>query len=181
MAAIDYGAIAFKNGKLIQTEMFGDMKEMVGWEDSESDTYCDPEHIDRQIPIRFKNGYFAYVGDSELTACFYKTQMKIAVKVEDEPYSHRIIEEWFGWESFCEWKKWQRWVNGTDVIVTKRNGYYVFRMKYKGDDYKVYFGYGVDFDWYKKRRIVNYYRSLNHYIKKARWRIEMWAKRHFGK
>ena len=35
MAFIDYGAIAFKNGKCIQNDYFGDMLEMVGWEDEE--------------------------------------------------------------------------------------------------------------------------------------------------
>lgn len=31
MAFIDYGAVAFKNGKCIQGDMFGDMLSMVGW------------------------------------------------------------------------------------------------------------------------------------------------------
>lgn len=35
IAFIDYGAIAFKNGKCIQNDYFGDMLEMVGWEDEE--------------------------------------------------------------------------------------------------------------------------------------------------
>lgn len=34
MAMIDYGAIAFKNGKLISTGIFTQMKDMVGWEDT---------------------------------------------------------------------------------------------------------------------------------------------------
>lgn len=37
MAMIDYGAIAFKNGKLISTDMFSPMKDMVGWEDTETE------------------------------------------------------------------------------------------------------------------------------------------------
>ena len=36
-------------------------------------------------------------------------------------------------------------------------------LNYNGDKYKVYFGYGVDFDAYKKWHIVNYYRSLPFY------------------
>lgn len=35
IAFIDYGAIAFKNGKCIQNDYFGDMLEMVVWEDEE--------------------------------------------------------------------------------------------------------------------------------------------------
>lgn len=52
--------------------------------------------------------------------------------------------------------------------VTKRNGYYVFKWKYKGNRYKVYFGYGVDIDYYKKYRIVNYYRSPEFRLYKVR-------------
>ena len=37
MAMIDYGAIAWKNGKLISTDMFTPMKDMVGWDDSDLD------------------------------------------------------------------------------------------------------------------------------------------------
>lgn len=36
MAMIDYGAIAFKNGKLISTEMFTPMMNMVGAESIET-------------------------------------------------------------------------------------------------------------------------------------------------
>lgn len=39
MAAIDYGAIAFKNGKLISIKCFTPMIDTVGWEDTENDTY----------------------------------------------------------------------------------------------------------------------------------------------
>ena len=39
MAMMDYGAIAFKNGKLISTGMFTPMQDMVGWEDTKDDTY----------------------------------------------------------------------------------------------------------------------------------------------
>ena len=35
MAMIDYGAIAWKNGKLISTDVFTPMKDMVGWDDSD--------------------------------------------------------------------------------------------------------------------------------------------------
>ena len=39
MAVIDYGAIAFKNGKIITKDTyFNDMKEMVGWSDDGQET-----------------------------------------------------------------------------------------------------------------------------------------------
>ena len=34
MAMIDYGAIAWKDGKLISTDMFTAMEDMVGWSDN---------------------------------------------------------------------------------------------------------------------------------------------------
>lgn len=72
---------------------------------------------------------------------------------------------------------WSKWICPTkynDIIVTKRNGYYVCRWKYKGDKYKVYFGYGVDFDYYKKWHIVNYYRSIGYKLNKLKYLL--WRK-----
>ena len=55
MAMIDYGAIAWKNGRLISTDMFTPMKDMVGWDDND---------LDIEDPL--VNNYFAYVGDKIL-------------------------------------------------------------------------------------------------------------------
>ena len=57
---------------------------------------------------------------------------------------------------------------GHNVTVTKRNGYYVCKWKYKGNKYKVYFGYGVDLPYYKKYRMVNYYRSPEFFVYNVR-------------
>ena len=59
---IDYGAIAFKNGKLISTDAFTPMKQMVGWEDGEEDV-CYDLCIHQSRPLRLQGNYFAYVGD----------------------------------------------------------------------------------------------------------------------
>ena len=66
MAMIDYGAIAWKNGKLISTDMFTPMKDMVGWDDSD---------LDIEPPL--KGNYFAYIGDKDFTLAFYKDTMRI--------------------------------------------------------------------------------------------------------
>ena len=63
---MDYGAIAWKDGKLISTDMFTDMKDMVGWDDS---------NIETESPL--VNNYFAYVGDKDFTLAFYKSIMRI--------------------------------------------------------------------------------------------------------
>ena len=60
MAFIDYGAIAFKNGKCIQNSFFMDMKESIG------------RSIDG-----IDGNYFSYIGDSDLVIAFYKCQMVI--------------------------------------------------------------------------------------------------------
>lgn len=160
MAMMDYGAIAFKNGKLISTDMFTPMIEMVGWEDTKNDVYHN-YNTDEDKPLMLKGNYFAYIGDSDCTVAFYKTCLCIVERFEDEFW---IDSESFG-GSYYTWSKWVKWVVDSDMKVTKRNGYYVCRWKYKGDKYKVYFGYGVDYDYYKKCHIVNYYRSPEFVLK----------------
>lgn len=156
---IDYGAIAFKNGKCIQADMFTPMMDMVGWEDNEDDV----SDVVNCTPLNLNHNYFAYIGDKDLTVAFYKTFMKIANRYDDEPHLFVSNDERFGYEGFCHWSKWDCWGYTHNkeyyIKVTKRNGYYVCKMKYDGDKYKVYFGHGVDYRLYKKWRIVNYYRT----------------------
>jgi hypothetical protein len=168
MAMMDYGAIAFKNGKLISTGMFTPMIDMVGWEDTEKDMYHNYNRdIDEQLKLN--GNYFAYIGDADCTVAFYKTGLRIVQKFEDEFWNE---SEWFN-NSYYTWSKWKNLVAGNYMKVTKRNGYYVFKWKYKGDKYKVYFGYGVDLHSYKKHRIVNFYRSPIFIIKS---KIPRWFK-----
>ena len=154
MAMMDYGAIAFKNGKLISTDMFTPMIDMVGWEDTEEDVYHD-YNKDKDIPLKLKGNYFAYIGDEDCTIAFYKTTMRI---IERHNGTFFNGGECIGATNYT-WLKWKRFLMEDFIKVTRRNGYLVCKWKYKGDKYKVYFGYGVDLDYYKKYRIVNYYRS----------------------
>lgn len=181
MAMSDYGAIAFKNGKLISTEMFTPMIDMVGWEDTDSDVYETRSHIVGEPesnyiePLRLKDNYFAYIGDKDCTLAFYKTHMTIVTKYNDGTFTKET--EFFG-STYYTWSKWETYAGLCDgtfprVRVTHRNGYYVCKWKYKGDRYKVYFGYGVDLPYYKKYRIVNYYRSPEFLI---RYNIRWWIK-----
>lgn len=177
MAMIDYGAIAFKNGKLISTNMFTPMVDMVGWEDTENDVYreySDASDKPYMKPIKLKGNYFAYIGDADCTIAFYKEQIVIVKRYEDGTF--RCEHEYFGATKYI-WSKWEwyagsNWKDDNDglIKVTKRNGYLVCKWKYKGDKYKVYFGYGVDLPYYKKRHIVNYYRSPRYRLYKIkRW------------
>ena len=168
MAMIDYGAIAFKNGKLISTGMFTPMMDMVGWEDTNQDTYYDCDR-NKNRPMKLKNNYFAYIGNKDCTIAFYKTTMLIAEKIGNDYF---IKREKFG-SGYYKWSKWEYWLfNSSLVKVTKRNGYFVCKWKYNGDKYKVYFGHGVDFDYYKKRHIVNYYRSPEWRVCNIKYRIK---------
>lgn len=168
MAMIDYGAIAFKNGKLISTDAFTPMKEMVGWEDDKNDTYYEPSTGEMES-LNLKGNYFAYIGDKEHTLSFYKNTIVI-VSCDD------CNEFWLESENFNStyyiWSKWKRITMYGDIIVTKRNGYYVCRWKYKGDKYKVCFGHGVDLPYYKKWHIVNYYRSVGYIWAELKYRIK---------
>ena len=160
MAMIDYGAIAWKNGKLISTDMFTPMKDMVGWDDSD---------LDIEPPL--KGNYFAYIGDKDFTLAFYKDIMRIHHPTH--PNDNDTI--YFGSELFEGWKRWRYWTitNGkyVEVIVKPKrfHNYYVCHMKYNGDKYKVAFGYGVDLGYYEKWRIIDYFGTPWYKIG-SRWR-----------
>ena len=174
MAYMDYGAIAFKNGKLISTDMFTPMIDMVGWEDTEKDIYRD-YNTGKDNPLNLNDNYFAYIGDKDCTLAFYKWQMVIAERFDDGTFD--CNHTFFNYTNYT-WSKWECYAGISDgkfskVKVTKRNGYLVCKWKYKGDKYKVYFGYGVDLGSYEKYRIVNYYRSPMFVIT---YKIPQWFK-----
>lgn len=177
MAMSDYGAIAFKNGKLISTEMFTPMIDMVGWEDTENDVYESRSYVDGESesdymkPIELKDNYFAYVGDKDCTLAFYKYQMVIAQRYQNGTFDYR--HEYIGFTNYT-WSKWVDYAGEgwSKIKITKRNGYFVCKWKYRGNKYKVYFGYGVDLAYYKKYHIVNYYRSPKHRL----YKIKCWFK-----
>lgn len=163
MAMMDYGALAFKNGKLISTGVFTPMIDMVGWEDTDKDV-CES---DPTKTLDLKDNYFAYVGDSDCTLAFYKEQIVIVSRYYDGAF--RYDHEYLNCTHYT-WSKWEDYACRSRVTITKRNGYLVCKWKYKGDKYKVYFGYGVDFRSYKKWHIVNYYRSPSYNL----YRIKRW-------
>ena len=170
MAMIDYGAIAWKNGKLISTEMFTDMKEMVGWSDN-------GQH-------GLEDDYFAYIGDEDLTLAFYKASMRIYNP--HFTYDDDVI--YFGSERFRGWKKWELWTisnhKDVEIVVKPRrrfHNYYVCYMKYNNDKYKVAFGYGVDLGCYEKYHMIDYYgtpwfriyalyRDFKYWLQDIKWR-----------
>ena len=150
MAMVDYGAIAWKDGKIISTDMFTDMEDMVGWSDKNDDK-----------EFKLNGNCFAYIGDKDFTVGFYKSIMRIHCPtglIEDEAI-------YLNGSSFEGWRCWRRWymVDSIDDIVElivrprRFHDYYICKMKYRGHKYKVAFGYGVDLKYYKKTHIIDYY------------------------
>ena len=146
MAMVDYGAIVWKDGKLISTDMFMDMEEAVGWSDNGK--------------YKLEGNYFAYIGDKDFVIGFYKSLMHICYCSDDGCKEETV---WFGWENFKNWRKWKSLFSiGDDyveLIVRPRrfHDYYICKMKYREHHYKVAFGYGVDLGYYKKTHIIDYY------------------------
>lgn len=164
---IDYGAIAWKNGKLISTEMFTPMKDMVGWDDS---------NFNYKNPL--VDEYFAYVGDECFTIAFYKSVMRIY----SPKYAYDNKTVCFGVERFEGWEKWTFYsmANHKDIeiiVKPKRfHNYYVCYFKYGKDKYKVAFGYGVDLEYYKKTHIIDYYGTPWYKIKRAWRNFKYWRR-----
>nr|DAR68890.1 MAG TPA: hypothetical protein [Caudoviricetes sp.] len=147
MAFIDYGAVAFKNGKCIQGSMFGDMLSMVGWREESLD-----------------GDFFSFVGDKDFTVCFYKTYMKIIG--EEEVKTVHLTSNFIGWKRY---EDILFPANSDEIVVItvtpRQRDCYTFKMKYKGDKYKVIFGYGIDYGYWLKTGIFNYYCCPEHFFK----------------
>lgn len=143
MAMIDYGAIVIKNGKVInQGKMFSDMKNCVGWEDE-----------------KIQHNYFAYVGNEEITLCFYRNHFDI---YENKKYVNEI------WPDFspihCKKSHYINTNFGTIKVKTLANQVHCAYFSIDGNHYKVIFGFGIDsskFIWdknkyyYLKKRTAN--------------------------
>lgn len=156
MAMIDYGSVVKKNGKIIQKEMFMDMKEAVGFEiDSLQEGIEGKTLID--------GDWFSYMGDEELLVCTYKTQVLIVSNNEIKKHV------WYGtldgnWRLPFPKYQLQFEVNGTKFHIKKlfNQNRYKLRFEYKNDLYECLYGYGVDVDkniWYnvtpKERRYID--------------------------
>ena len=150
MAVIDYGAIAWKDEKLISTDMFTPMEDMVGWSDKDDDK-----------EFKLDGNCFAYIGDKDFTIGFYKDVMRICSPSES-CYNDSV---YFCGVSFEGWRRWRKWCligpndDEVEIIVRPRrfHDYYICKMTYRGHKYKVAFGYGVDLKYYKKTHIIDYY------------------------
>lgn len=159
MAGIDYGAIALKNKELISHEDYMDMREMVGWKTKEADV-----HI-------------GWIGDKNLAIGFGRHSFTIYV---NKKLAKRIELQ----VGFRDWKRYgyyhsygQMWVR--IEVFPQRGGHYkaIVRLPkdftYKEvDEYTVYFGYGVDHEYYLKSGKPNLYNSIPERWSDFKWRMK---------
>ena len=171
MAMIDYGAIVWKDGKLISTDMFTPMEDMVGWSDKNDDK-----------EFKLNDNCFAYIGDKDFTVGFYKDVMSIYSSTN----SCYNDTHYFCGVPFKGWRYWKEWyfigLDADEAEITVRprrfHDYYICKMTYRGHKYKVAFGYGVDLKYYKKTHIIDYYGTpwfrIGSLCRDMKYRFEDW-------
>lgn len=156
MAMMDYGSIVKKNGKIIQTDMFMDMKEALGFELLEA-KYEYNGNIEKQ---RVEGNYTSYMGDEELLVCVYKCRATFIVGNKIVKNIYNLNEGLHYGEDLMSIKFD---INGVSFHIKRLFGQNRYQMKfrYKGDSYDCIFGYGVDLNiklWYnlgrKERRFL---------------------------
>lgn len=152
MAVIDYGAVVFKNYECLNpAQLFTSMKDMVGWEDDDTYTY---RNSNNEIEsIKLKDEYYAYAGDKDVTVGFFKESICICGKYKHPTRggeTHYVIYEALNLSNY-KWKSWH-WQSAKagKMQISHRFGHLVFKWKYKGEYWKVHFGYGVRYKWYMK-------------------------------
>lgn len=114
--------------------------------------------------------YFSYVGDSDLVIAFYKCQMVI--------FTDTLVDKvYFNCSKYTGWKSYEDYVSTKDDFVSYKvknlgGNNYEFTMNYKNDSYRVVFGYGIDYGYYKKTGRYNYYKSFGYFVSQIPWRIK---------
>lgn len=100
---------------------------------------CQGEHF-QTFPHTIRGNHFAYIGDRDLTLCFYKNTVKVIVNQLEAQ------EIWCGIASHKVSHRLN--INGAQIhirpVYKTDNRVYHCSMSYKGDHYNVVFGYGID-------------------------------------
>ena len=88
-----------------------------------------------------RDNYLAYIGDKDITLCFYKSVVAVAINGEHTETLHCGLEHR---------RSYRAEVNGAVIHIhpaSKHNDrVWHCEMSYKGDNYHVVFGYGIDTD-----------------------------------
>lgn len=181
MAAIDYGVLVIKNGILINHNMFSmDMTATIGWDDLD-------KPIDEDSQYRFANTYSAYIGDWDFCMGFYKYVHNCARLKDGRIEVFELQDTGYPYDpSFASRYNYQRSYRYIDpetktkVHIKNFDTYGTIRicsLYYKGDHYKVIYGYGIENNYYIWEKIKVQYlgkkdskkvqRLLDRYIKQV--------------
>lgn len=156
MAILDYGSVVKKNGKIIQNEMFMNMKEAVGFTiDTISYKYFS-EYSNKEecCEVKINDNCFSYIGDEELLLCIYKGSIYFISNGQILKIQRDL---WLDYDIPYCLQKLEFSLNEIDFRIKRlfNQNRYLLRFVYKGDLYEVIYGYGVDVDkdsWYNVSR-----------------------------
>ena len=145
MAMTDYGSVVKKNDKIIQTEMFMDMKDAVGFtiDKIPYSYYSSYSNEVRNCTINIDGEFFSYIGDRELLLCIYKGSIYF---ISNEEIVRIQRDLWLNYDLPYELQKLEFTINGVNFRIkrlAKNKHRYKLRFSYKGDLYEVLYGYGV--------------------------------------
>ena len=178
MAMMDYGAIGFKNGKLISTDWFTPMEKTVGYSDFNENNRCG-----------FDKNYFLVIGNKKALFGFYKNGISYHAEWYDEDDKDNYIQNetiWFDPSTYHKWKYWSDFIVSESKIEIKvkpldrHYDSFVADIVIDDDKYQVYFGYGIDLEYYKKTGKMNYYKSIKYKMSRLKRKIKLWLNLRFG-
>lgn len=152
MAFLDYGAILKVNGEIknLNKGLFMDMKESVGFVINSIPTQYEWDGKTHDSEHHIDGNYFVYFGDEEVLFCIYKNVLQIVVNKKiihhvafsyDKEYKQVLVEQFENTPSMRVKR-----ICGSDKLHLK--------VQYKGINYEVIYGYGIENN-------LNTYNSIN--------------------
>lgn len=165
MAVVDYGAILKTNGEVknLNNGLFMDMEEAVGFSlktVKHSYTYKGKEYS-RDLDI--DGNYFVYFGDKDVLFCVYKCNLLVIENMQ--------TPKGFGLSSDGRKKVLNTCVNGANIKIKEiAEGKFHATIQYKGNNYQVLYGYGIDtnykmFKTLSKEHDYGYNKKVTKYVK----------------
>lgn len=153
MAMIDYGSIVKKNNEIIQKEMFMNLCDFLN---------CKEEDLSEDLK-KANGNYFGFVGDKDFLVALYKECFTIFINGKKidlslEKYNELLngyIEDYdtfFGTNFLNDKIK--------NIILYSLNDErinYIHLEFFNGDDFKAYFGYGIDVKYDTQLKIAGTY------------------------
>ena len=171
MAVIDYGCVVIKNGIVQNTyDFFMDMEKSVGWIDKDLKDITDTKQYEGVM----NGNYMGYIGDKDLTICFYKCYERVHLgfinleninipSIDEMLYmsNNKINDYHLSWdyEWINDYYYSESWISKKFKIEVPNYGIVDVNVKYiapsvkmlwmtyKGDHYRVIYGYGIDSNW----------------------------------